>query len=208
MEIVHPTIERYLHEIAPPRDEAAREMERVAAERRFPIVGPLVGRVLFLLARGIGARTVFECGSGYGYSAYWFARALPPEGRVILTDGSAENCRGARDHLQRAGLLDRADIRQGNALDLLAAESGPFDIVFCDIDKRDYPRVHPLLRPRLRRGGLFICDNMLWKGRVAGSDDDPDTRGVRDLTRLLYADPELHTTLLPLRDGVTISLRI
>jgi predicted O-methyltransferase YrrM len=208
MDIVAPPIERYLHEVIPPRDEVASTMESLAAERRFPIVGPLVGRTLFLLARALGARSVFECGSGYGYSAYWFARALPPGGRVILTDGSADNCRSARENLGRAGLLDRADVRQGDALDLLAAETGPFDIIFCDIDKRDYPRVHPLLAARLRRGGLFICDNMLWKGRVAGSEDDPDTRGVRELTRLLYADPDLHTTLLPLRDGVTVSLRI
>jgi len=69
-------------------------------------------------------------------------------------------------------------------------------------------RVYPLLKTRLRPGGLFICDNMLWSGRVAGSDRDPDTQGVRELTRLLYADPGLHTTLLPLRDGVTVSLRL
>ncbi len=208
MEIVSPPIDDYLHRIAPPRDAVAREMERLAEARRFPIVGPLVGRLLYLMARAIDARAVFECGSGYGYSAYWFARALSDGGKVVLTEGKAENCAAARDFLGRAGLLEKAEIRQGNALRIIEEYPGPFDIIFCDIDKRDYPRVVPLMKPRLRKGGLFICDNMLWSGRVAGPDQDDDTRGVRELTRLLYADPELHTTLMPLRDGVSLSLRI
>jgi predicted O-methyltransferase YrrM len=208
VEIVAPAIEAYLSRIAPPADPILREMEALAERRRFPIVGPLVGRLLHLMARAVGARTVFECGSGYGYSAVWFARALPEGGRVILTDGKAENCGAARDFLGRAGLLERAEIRRGDALEILAGEPGPFDVIFCDIDKRDYPRVHPLAVPRLRPGGLLLCDNLLWYGRVAGPEEDDDTRGVRELTRLLYADPGLVTTILPLRDGVGVSLRM
>src|SRR5438445_2245269 len=143
MQIIAPPIDAYLHGITPPRDAVAQEMERLAGERRFPIVGPLVGRLLFLLARSIGARDVFECGSGFGYSAIWFAQALPAEGRVTLTDGSAENCRSAREVLSRAGLLGKTRIEQGDAVPILQATSGPFDIIFCDIDKRDYPRVYP-----------------------------------------------------------------
>ena len=208
MDIVAPVIEEYLRRVAPSGDPVQREMEALAEKRRFPIVGPLVGPLLHILARAIGARSVFECGSGYGYSALWFGRALPEGGRVVLTDGSAENCAAARDFLGRAGLLSRADIRQGDALEILADASGPFDIIFCDIDKRDYPRVHPLLHSRLRTGGLFVCDNLLWSGKVAGPEQDDDTRGVRELTRLLYADPRLRTTILPLRDGVGVSLRV
>ena len=208
MDITTPVIDEYLLRVTPPRDGVVAEMERLGAERRFPIVGPLVGRVLHLLARGLSARTVFECGSGFGYSAWWFARALPPDGRVTLTDGSADNCAKANDFLGRAGLASRVDVQQGDGVVLLEKRPGPFDIIFCDIDKRDYPRVHPLLAARLRPGGLFICDNMLWSGRVAGKDSDPDTEGVRALTRLLYADPSLHTVILPLRDGVSVSLKI
>jgi len=103
---------------------------------------------------------------------------------------------------------DKAAIEKGDALEILARHPGPFDIIFCDIDKRDYPKVHPLMKPRLRAGGLFICDNMLWSGRVADAErQDDDTRGVRELTRLLYADTDLATTILPLRDGVSISLK-
>ncbi|HXH29065.1 MAG TPA: O-methyltransferase [Candidatus Polarisedimenticolia bacterium] len=207
MPIVSPAIEEYLLRVTPPGDALLEEMERLAAERRFPIVGPQVGRLLGLLARSIGARRVFECGSGFGYSAIWFARALPGDGRVVLTETRAENCEAARGFLERAGLLERCDVRQGDGPAILESEPGPFDIIFCDIDKRDYPKVHPLVGARLRRGGLLICDNMLWSGRVAGPDQDDDTRGVRELTRRLYADPGLETTLLPLRDGVSVSLR-
>jgi caffeoyl-CoA O-methyltransferase len=208
MDIVNPAIEDYLRRILPQSDEVMVEMERLAERRRFPIIGPLVGRFLFVLARSIGAQEIFECGSGFGYSAAWFARALPAGGRVILTEGSAENCASARGFLGRAGLMGKAAIEKGDALEILARHPGPFDIIFCDIDKRNYPLVHPLMKPRLRPGGLFVCDNMLWSGRVASdTHQDDDTRGVRELTRLLYADPELHTTILPLRDGVSVSLK-
>lgn len=208
MNIVEPRIESYLHAITPHRPDILQEMERLAEQRRFPIVGPLVGRLLFLVARLISARQVLECGSGYGYSAFWFAQAIPPGGRVILTEGSADNCTEARGFLGRAGLLDKVSIQHANALDVIRQQPGPFDIIFCDIDKRDYPRVHPFLATKLRPGGLFVCDNMLWSGKVAGDDADDDTRGIRELTRLLYSDPGLFTTVLPLRDGVALACRI
>jgi len=209
VDIVNPSIDEYLRRVAPSGEGVPLEMERLADRRHFPIVGPLVGRLLFLLARSIGARDIFECGSGFGYSAYWFAQALPDGGRVVLTEGSAENCASARGFLSRAGLMDRAAIEKGDALEILLRHQGPFDIIFCDIDKRDYPRVYPLMKPRLRAGGLFICDNMLWSGRVADADrQDDDTRGIRELTRLLYADDDFHTSIVPLRDGVSISLRL
>ena len=208
MNIVDPRIETYLDQITPPRPDILDEMERLAARRHFPIVGPQVGRLLFMLARVMGARHVFECGSGFGYSAFWFAQGLPDGGRVVLTEGSAENCALARDFLTRGGLLEKVAIHNANALDVLERQAGPFDIVFCDIDKRDYPRVYPFLRTRLREGGLFVCDNMLWSGKVAGRDNDDDTRGVRELTRLLYTDPGLVTSLLPLRDGVSLTYKL
>lgn len=207
MPIIDPQVESYLHAVTPPRDPVVAEMEKLASERRFPIVGPLVGRLLYQQARAIEARTVFECGSGFGYSAWWFAQAVGERGKVVLTEGSRENCERAADYLGRAGLRDRVEIREGDGLEFLARVTVPVDLIFCDVDKYQYPRIHPLLVERLRPGGLFICDNMLWSGRVAGPEDDPDTQGIRELTRLLYADPDLHTTILPLRDGVSISLR-
>jgi predicted O-methyltransferase YrrM len=208
MNVVDPRLDAYLDGLVPDRPAVVQEMEALAARSHFPVVGPQVGSLLQVLARSLGARHVLECGSGFGYSAFWFASALPADGRVVLSDGSAENCALAHDFLGRLGLLERVAIHQANALDILEKKTGPFDIIFCDIDKRDYPRVYPFLGSRLRKGGLFICDNMLWSGRVALPDEDPDTRGVRELTRLLHADPGFLTTLLPIRDGVSVSCRI
>lgn len=206
--IVDPRIESYLERVVPARPAIVEEMEHLAARRHFPIVGPLVGRLLYILARSLGARNVLECGSGFGYSAWWFARAVPDGGRVVLTESSAENCALARDFLGRDGLLEKITIHTANALDIIERVNGEFDIVFCDIDKRDYPRIYPFLRTKLRPGGLFICDNMLWLGKVAGTDEDEDTRGVRRLTHLLYDDPGFVTSILPLRDGVGLSYRL
>jgi len=206
MDIVDPAIERYLHELSNPRDPILREMEVLAAERRFPIVGPMVGRLLHMLTRLIRARRVIELGSGFGYSAYWFARALPPGGTVILTDRDGRQAAEAASFLERGGYTDRVRIEVGDALEILDRVGGEFDIVFNDIDKAEYPRVLDKAAAALRPGGLLISDNMLWFGAVLDeAPSDPATRGVQELTRLLYDSPEFETVLIPLRDGVTVS---
>ncbi len=207
MDLVHPDIDRYLGRWAAIDDPVVVEMERLARERGFPIVGPQVGRLLLALARSIGAGRVLELGSGFGYSAWWFAMAVGPEGRVILTEGSSDNAGLARDFLDRAGLGERVEIRVGDGLEIANEYPGPFDIVFNDIDKQDYPRALPVARERLRPGGLFITDNMLWQGRVLDETGaDAATRGVLDLTSALYAAPDLDTTILPIRDGVAVAV--
>lgn len=208
MDIVDPDLDRYLHELASPDDPVLREMELVAHERNFPIVGPQVGRLLEVLTRCCRARRVFELGSGFGYSAYWFARGVGEGGEVVLTDGSRERADEAREYLTRGGLIDRVRIRVGDALDLLDRTDGEFDIVFNDIDKDRYPEVLERAAGALRHGGLLISDNMLWYGTVLDeASDDPTTLGVRGLTRALYASPDFETALLPLRDGVSVSVR-
>ncbi len=206
MNLVHPEIDRYLSRWAACDDPVVGEMERLAQERGFPIVGAQVGRLLAMLARSIGARRVLELGSGFGYSAWWFARAVGPEGRVVLTETDADNARRAEVFLARSDLGDRVEIRVGDALQIAGGYDEPFDIVFNDIDKQDYPRALPVALERLRPGGLFVSDNMLWQGRVVNeANADAATRGVLELTRALYASPDLHTTILPIRDGVSVS---
>jgi predicted O-methyltransferase YrrM len=181
-------------------------MEVLAAERSFPIVGPQVGRLLELLGRAISARRVLEMGSGFGYSAYWFARAVGSAGEVVLTESSPESADEARAFLDRGGFAERTRVLVGDALELVAELEGPFDIVFNDIDKEEYPLVLDHVRGLLRDGGLFISDNMLWFGTVL--EDRPEqasTRGVQELTRQLHAADDFQTVLLPLRDGVTVS---
>jgi caffeoyl-CoA O-methyltransferase len=206
--IVHPSIEKYLAGIQPARDAVLIDMEAEATRRDFPAVGPQVGALLGLLTRASGARRVLELGSGFGYSAVWFARGLPPGGEVHLTDTSAELLESARSYLARAGLLERARLHVGEALEVARGLAGPFDVVFNDIDKERYPEVvAPALR-LLRPGGLLITDNALWYGRVAEpSRRDAATRGVRAYNRAVLSHPELDTVILPLRDGLAVSVK-
>ena len=207
-DIVFPSIERYLEGLDGDRDTVLLEMEQLAAATDFPIVGPLVGRTLGLLARSIGARRVLELGSGFGYSALWFARSLPEDGELFLTDGSARQSEQAREFLRRGGVRCRVRYEVGDALEILDRIPGDFDIVFNDIDKEHYPAVFPKAVPRVRVGGYFLSDNMLWGGRVVSDRSHASTRGVVELTRLLLEAPSLFTVILPLRDGLSVSLRL
>ncbi len=207
MNIIEPAIERYLHELANPDDTILREMELLGAERCFPIVGPQVGGLLKLLASMISARRVIELGSGFGYSAYWFAQAVGPEGLVVLTETSSERAAEAESFLERGGLLDRARIVVGDGLEIIDGIGGEFDIVFNDIDKERYPLVLEKAAAALRPGGLLISDNMLWFGTVLDDDArEASTRGVQQLTRMLYDSADFSTVLVPMRDGVSVSI--
>jgi predicted O-methyltransferase YrrM len=206
--IVDPTVERYLGRMQQPNDAVLQEMGKAGEERGFPIVGPLVGRILEQSARGIGARTVFEMGSGFGYSTLWFARGVGPQGRVVHTEMDAGLSGEARQWLGKAGLADRVDFRLGDACDLLRQDKGPFDVVFIDIDKEDYPKAWRLARDRVRPGGLVVTDNVLWSGKVAGAHRDAATDAIREYNRLAEGDEDFLVTILPVRDGVSVALRL
>ena len=209
MDLVHPGIDGYLAGLAAHGDPVLGEMERLGAEREFPIVGPQVGRLLEVAARACGARRVLELGSGFGYSAYWFLRGLGADGTILLTEGSPDRAREAEGFLTAGGFAGRFRIECGDGLAVAAALEPPFDVVFCDIDKHDYPKALPVARRLLRPGGLFITDNMLWQGKVlAPAADDTTTAGVLELTRALYAATDFATTLVPIRDGVTIAVKL
>jgi caffeoyl-CoA O-methyltransferase len=207
---VDPRIEQYMRQLASRHDEPVLlEMEALAKERSFPIVGRLVGELLELLAGAVGARTVFEMGSGFGYSAYWFSRAVGPGGRVICTDGDAANRDQAEGFLRRVGRWDRIDYHVGWAQDVLRRTPGTFDVVYCDIGKDDYPEAWEMARDRIRPGGLYICDNVLWSGRVAATDPDDrnptSTAAIKRHNELVYADPGFDVTIVPTRDGVLVA---
>src|SRR5215467_8271945 len=171
MDIVDPRVEAYMAERLSRYDQPVLlEMEALGAERKFPIVGRNVGVTLEVLARSIGARRVMELGSGFGYSAYWFARAVGADGDVHCTDGDPANAAKAEDYLTRAGLWDRVTYHVGDAVEQMATVDGEFDIVYDDIDKHGYPDAWRAGRERIRVGGLYIWDNVLWSGRVVEPD--------------------------------------
>jgi caffeoyl-CoA O-methyltransferase len=201
-------VENYLYSLLPARDEVLAEMETAAAKRDIPIVGPAVGRILHQLALMNGAKNVFEMGSAIGYSTIWWGRAVGEGGRVFYTDGDRKNADEARGYFQRAGVADRISVHVGDALELLSEQKQQFDIIFCDLDKEDYPRALRLALPKLRKGGLFVADNVLWSGKVAQEDaDEASTKAIQELNRLLYASGELFTTILPMRDGLAVAIK-
>jgi caffeoyl-CoA O-methyltransferase len=210
VDIVNPRIEEYLRKLYDDGDPVRLEMEEMARARRFPIVGPLVGRLLEVLTRSIGARRIFELGSGYGYSALHFARAGGPGASVHCTELSEENVRLAESFLTRAGVWDRVTYHRQEATAALRAAGGVWDIIYNDIDKDGYPAVVDLAHAHLRPGGLFITDNVLWSGRVLDGEDDgkPATAGVKEFTARLFAHRGFLTSINPTRDGVAVAIRL
>lgn len=201
-------IEDYIYSLLPPRDEVLAVMEAEAAKRNIPIVGPAVARLLHQLALISGAKTVFELGSAIGYSTIWWARAVGDGGRVIYTDGDQKKADEARGYFERAGVADRITIKVGDALEFLSEEKQQFDIIFCDLDKEDYPRALRLALPRLRKGGLLVADNVLWSSKVTQANPtEASTKAIQEFNRLLYAAPDLFTTILPIRDGVAVAVK-
>jgi predicted O-methyltransferase YrrM len=210
VQFIDEAVSAYMRQLCDRYDEPVlAEMEKLGEDRNFPIVGRVVGVTLELLARSIRARRVFEMGSGFGFSAYWFARAVGETGEVYLTDTDAGNARQAEDFLTRAGLWGRCRFLVQDAVAALEAAEGEFDIVYNDIDKEGYPAAWELARTKIGPMGLYLCDNVLWSGRVAHEEDQsPATVAIRAHNEAVYADPDFIATIVPTRDGVMTALRL
>ena len=203
----------YLESLLPERHEVIVEMERHARENRFPAIGPLVGNFVLQQARMIGAKRIFEMGSGFGYSAAWFTQI--PDAHVTCTDGTPDNQDMAEEYLTRLGVWDRVDFKVGRAQDYLKATDGLFDVVFCDIDKEQYPEAFKLAVTKVRLGGLIIFDNVCWSGYAweeLPSDAEPYmhkmTPGVKELNKISSACTQVQHCINPTRDGVAVMLKI
>ncbi|MFZ1729558.1 MAG: O-methyltransferase [Bacteroidota bacterium] len=208
MHVVTPELNTYMHSLLPARHHVLEELEAYASERKFPIVGPLVGNYLAQLANLIGAKRIMELGSGFGYSALWFSSVLPEGGEIICTDGDESNRLRAEEAFGRVGVADRIRFHTGDALTIFAGIEGDFDLIFCDIDKHGYPDAWRAALPRLRQGGVLVFDNALWSGRMLEGDESADTRGVVELNRLAFASPHCRASLVPIRDGLLVCTQI
>ncbi len=208
--ILQAQIEAYLSELLPERDAVLRSMEQYAGQHKVPIIGPSCGRLLYQMARLVRARRVFELGSAIGYSTLWLARAVGPKGVVYYTDSDPSNARRAEAYLRRAKVRDRVRILVGEALARFRETPGQFDLIFNDVAKWQYPAVFRLALSRLKSGGLFIADNVLWSGRVAQkpAPEDADTRALQKFNEMIYRSTKLVTTIVPLRDGMAICLKL
>jgi caffeoyl-CoA O-methyltransferase len=205
--ITDPKIERYIHDLLPGRDPVLSEIEEYAEDRKIPIVGPAVGRFLTVLVMMSKSRRIFELGSAIGYSTIWLARAAGEGAEVHYSDGSAQNAERARGYFERAAVADRIHIHIGDALTALAETPGEFDLIFNDVDKDGYPAVLQGVPRRIRHGGLFVTDNTLWHGRVLDPQEETD-HAVRLFNERLYASPDFYVTQVPLRDGVSVAIRL
>ncbi|HEX7344823.1 MAG TPA: O-methyltransferase [bacterium] len=208
MRITNSTINKYLDELVRPRPEIFLELEARAERENFPAIGPQVGALLELLARAISARRAMDLGSGYGYSGLWLARGMAPDGKIILADSREENKIEAQRNFARMGLAKMLDFRVGDAVEIFTKESGPFDLIFNDVDKEDYPKIMDLAFDRLRTGGLLVTDNTLWDGKVTKRRPDETTKAIIEFNRRLAEHEDFPTVQIPLRDGVAVSVKI
>ncbi len=205
--LTSPLIEDYILEKTRIEDSLINEMHRYAEAREVPIIGPLVGKFLYQIAHLVSASTVFEMGSGFGYSAYWFAKAFRGRGRVVCTDLSKEHKQAAENFFIEAGYEDCLEFINGDSIQVLKESEEMYDIIFIDIDKEQYPDVIDLSYDRLNKNGLMIADNTLWYGRVIGDDELPSTKGIKVFNDMMSEDERFITTILPLRDGLTLSYK-
>lgn len=209
-ELLAPQLTQYLEHLVPARPKEMQAMEAYAREARFPIVGPAAGQLCYLLARMIGARRVFEMGSGYGYSTAWFARAVKENGggTVLHVVWDEDLSRLARKHLATLGFEGIVEYHVGEAVQTLRRTEGTFDLIFNDIDKEGYPDSLPVIAEKVKPGGVLIVDNMFWNSRIFDQNDhSPSTEGVRRFTQLITSDPRWVTSVVPIRDGLMIAYR-
>lgn len=198
----------YLDGLVPSRPQTLQQMEAYATEHNFPIIGPASGQFCYFIAKLIGARRIFELGSGYGYSTAWFARAIQENGggavhHVVWDDKLSQM---ARQHLSDLGYDGLVHYHVSEAVQKLHDTAGPFDLIFNDIDKQAYPDALPVIAEKLRPGGVLIVDNTIWSGRVwDSSNQEASTQAIRRFNDLITNDPNWIAALVPIRDGLMVA---
>lgn len=203
-------IQQYLTSLVPPRPAEMQAMEAYAEKTDFPIIGAAAGYACYQVARMVGAKSVFEMGSGYGYSTAWFAKAVRENGGGIVhhTVWDEKLSSMAREHLANLGYADLMQYHLAEAVETLRNTDGPFDLIFNDIDKEAYPTSLPLIKEKLRPGGVLIIDNLLWHARIFDeADQSKHTNAIRQFTQMITTDPDWIVNLIPVRDGVLVAYK-
>ena len=212
-QIVPDAVERYLAALNQLSDPVLREIQRDGEEKGLPLVDAEVGALLRVLATGAGATRILEIGTAIGYSGIWLAGALPANGMLLTMEVDESRARIARQNFLRAGLAERVNVMVGDASRMLAKVAGPFDVIFQDGDKLQYSPMLDRLVGLLRPGGLLITDNVLWDGEVvpgfiaAPKRNVTDTQAIVEYNQRISRHPQLMTAIVPLRDGVAMSVK-
>ena len=210
--ILHLEQAEYLDGLLPSSDALLAEMESYAAEHSVPIADREVALFLEITARAINAKRALECGMAIGYSVIHLLRGMPADGRVVTIDPSDEMIAAAKGYFTRAGIGERVQIEKGYALDVIPQLNETFDLVFIDAVKEEYRGYLDLSLPKLRTGGVVICDNLLWGGRVAGQNELNDyktsTEALREFNPYFVNHPQLRAVVLPVGDGLGYGVKI
>ena len=220
VDVLADEIIRFVRAVGPDPDETLCEMDDYAEREGFPHVGPEVGAFLRFLARVTDAERIFEFGSGYGYSAYWMAEALPADGEIILTEIDEDELELARDYMTAGGYDDRARYELGDAMETIEAYDGPFEVVLIDHQKHRYADAFTAVRSTVPVGGVVVADNAITAGpiefekllEIADGGDPGDvnehTQGIADYLERVRSDPAFETIVLPLGEGIAVSYRV
>ncbi|NPA51643.1 MAG: O-methyltransferase [Aquificae bacterium] len=204
--ITNPDIESYIYNLSVPRDPILLEMEEIGHETGFPIVDRIVGRLLYILSKIKDPKLIVELGSGFGYSGYWFAKALD-KGKIVLTDLSPENLNLAKKFFTAGNLLEKAEFKVGEAVEIASMYKN-IDILFIDIQKTKYKKAVETLKENLSIGGIIIADNTLWKGKVIEKNLDKQTKAIKEFNEYMFSLENFFSVILPVRDGVLVSYKI
>jgi caffeoyl-CoA O-methyltransferase len=197
----------YMDDLVPPRLSEMRTMEDYGLKTQFPIIGPAGGHFCYLIARMTGAKRIFELGSGYGYSTAWFAKAVKEQGGGVVhfVEMNRDLSEKAEKHLSKLGYDSIVEYHNADAVKTLQETEGPFDLIFCDIDKNEYGEALHIMLKKLRTGGILIVDNMFWSGLVLDTkDESPTTKSIRGFTKKIMCNEGLIASLLPVRDGMLL----
>lgn len=205
--IINPGIEEYILSLHRSRHAILKEMEDFGHSINFPILGPMVGTVLLQYTLATKASKIMELGSGFGYSAFWFAMGLPENGKVYCTDYSAKNKQIAEEYFSRAGFENQVNFSVGDALELLDQTEGVFDIILNDMKKTQYAPAFDSMLSKLRTGGLLISDNVLWKGKVIEESEDETVNAIQEFNQIIFNSDKVISTILPIRDGVGVCIK-
>jgi predicted O-methyltransferase YrrM len=211
--IVTDAVGRYLQQLRAEPDPVLAEMERHAARDGIPIVVPQTGAFLQVLALACAARRIVEVGTAIGVSTLYLARALPADGKIVSFDVDSDRQGAARTYLERAGVVDRCELRLQDARAGLAElEEGAYDVAFIDGAKTEYSDYFERLAPLLRKGALLVVDNVLMGGAVTDGRGDgqwssEQIKSARAFNERLLHSEGLTGTVTPVGDGVLIAVK-
>jgi len=196
----------YLDTLTPSRDPLLSKMEAFAAKHGHPIADPEVAQLERILVRARRPRHIIEVGTNIGYSVIAMGRECGRETVLETIELNPETLAAAKRYVAEAKLPCEVRFHEGAALDVLPTLSGPFDFVFIDCVKTEYEAYLDALLPKLEKGAVIVCDNLLWHGAVAEGEHDPATDALRRFNKRIATDSRLSTIILPLGDGTGISI--